>query len=99
MVNKFKRSIYFNPNTPLEVDKRILKDYIDKMAPPSCDVPFQNVFLTNHVSIFDNPFSFREIKDAIKSAKSNSAAGPDLIDYRIVKLLPDFCYWNAPYCL
>lgn len=85
-----KKCVFLNPNSPLDFDKYIiLKEFINKVTPPRCDIPFQAIHTTEYVFIFNDSFSFGEIKDAIKSTKSNSAADPDLIDNYVLKIFPD----------
>lgn len=74
-----------------EKEMELIMNAIDKLAPPSAmekiDIPISpNQKPAQGIWI---PINSGEINTIIKNAKTNSAAGPDLITYTVIKKLPE----------
>lgn len=61
-----------------------------KIASPSCCMPLDSISnITPYHNFFDSPVTWQKVKREIMNSKISSAAGPDLINNRILTFLPD----------
>jgi len=88
-IKLFRESEFFSSkDTPSSSKSDAIDRFIEGFAPAGTMIPFPDEVKLKCPSFFDMPFQLCELEDIISSTKQDSAPGCDLINYRILKLLP-----------
>jgi len=88
-IKKFKNSHHFNPPDMIRTDNQgVIEDYISRLAPMGMSPRMAPCNVSHVPSFFSHEIKIEELQEIIDSLNSNSALGPDLLNHKIIKLIP-----------
>jgi len=89
-VKRFKNSHHFGDNFVFNHSKQDdIFSYISKLASPGLTHKLSFCKNNHYPSYFNHKIRLEEIKEIIESINADSSPGPDLVNYSIIKLIPE----------
>jgi len=87
-IKKFKNSQHFRDNI-IGISNKQIDSYVFRLAPAGVTPKLSKHKDCGAPNYFNYNLNLEELKEIIRSVKSDSSPGPDLINYNVIRLIPD----------